>query len=114
MGTTDSVAIGAPPWSEAGPDLAFLRLPVSILGDIERIATIVNGDRQRQIIACGDPDDTMKLCAMAGVIDEMTKPPIIERNSKDITAKRPSKHCSTSAICSLTTRTRTGSASSPS
>jgi hypothetical protein len=70
MATTDSVAIGAAPWSESGPDLAFLRLPPPILGDIEKLATIVNGDRQRQIIVAGDPENTMKLCAMAGVIDE--------------------------------------------
>jgi len=32
--------------------------------DIEKLATIVNGDRQRQIIVAGDPENTMKLCAM--------------------------------------------------
>jgi hypothetical protein len=89
MATTDSVAIGATPWSESGPDLAFLRLPPPILGDIEKLATIVNGDRQRQIIVAGDPENTMKLCAMAGVIDEMTKPPIIERSPKVIVATTP-------------------------
>jgi hypothetical protein len=71
------------------PTVAFLRLPPPILGDIEKLATIVNGDRQRQIIVAGDPENTMKLCAMAGVIDEMTKPPIIERSPKVIVATTP-------------------------
>jgi hypothetical protein len=53
-------------------------LPASIVGDIESIATIVNGDLHRQNIVAGEPDGAMKLCAMAGVIDEMTKPPIVE------------------------------------
>ena len=89
MATTDSVAIGATPWSESGPDWPFFDFLAPILGDIEKLATIVNGDRQRQIIVAGDPENTMKLCAMAGVIDEMTRPPIIERSPKVIVATTP-------------------------
>ena len=50
METTDHVVIGAPPWSESGPDLAFLRLPALTVGDIESIASIANGDLHRQNI----------------------------------------------------------------
>jgi hypothetical protein len=77
MATTDHVAIGTPPWNEDGPDLAFLSLPAPFIGDIESIASIVNGDLHRQNIVAGDPEKTLKLCAMAGVVDEMTKAPIL-------------------------------------
>jgi hypothetical protein len=80
----DSVAIGAQPWGELGPDLGFLRLPETIIGDIESIATIVNGDLHQQNIVAGDPEGTMKLCAMAGVIGEESKPPTIERATNAI------------------------------
>ena len=89
MATTDSLAIGTAPWGESGPDLAFLRLPASIVGDIESIATIVNGDFHRQNIVEGDPEGTMKLCAMAGVVDEMTKPAIVDHIPKGIIATTP-------------------------
>jgi hypothetical protein len=49
----------------------------------------VNGDLHRENICAGDPEDTMKLSAMAGVIDELTKPPIIEQSSKMIVATTP-------------------------
>jgi hypothetical protein len=84
MATTDRLAIGTRPWGESGPDLAFLRLPASIVGDIESIATIVNGDFHRQNIVAGDPEGTMMLCAMAGVVDEMTKPTIVDHIPKGI------------------------------
>jgi hypothetical protein len=48
-----------------------------VVGDIERIATIANGDLHRQNIVAGEPDGTLKLCGMAGIVDEMTKLPII-------------------------------------
>src|SRR5258708_27877550 len=86
MATTVSLAIGTRPWGESGPDLAFLRLPASIVGDIESIATIVNGDFHRQNIVAGDPEGTMKLCAIAGVVDEMTKPAIVDHIPKGIIA----------------------------
>jgi hypothetical protein len=89
MATTDRVAVGARPWGASGPDLAFLRLPAPVVGDIESIATIVNGDFHRQNIVAGDPEGTMKLCAMAGVIDERTKPAIIEHIPKGIIATTP-------------------------
>ena len=89
METTDHVVIGAPPWSESGPDLAFLRLPALTVGDIESIASIANGDLHRQNIVAGDPEGTMKLCAMAGIVDEMTKPPIISQIRGGIAATTP-------------------------
>ncbi len=73
MATTDSIAIGSPPWGESGPDLAFLRLPAAILGDIERVATIANGDLHRQNIGAGDPARTRKLCAIAPLPELLTR-----------------------------------------
>jgi hypothetical protein len=78
MRKRDSLAIGAEPWGEGGPDLAFVRLPESIVGEIESVASIVNGDLHRANIVAGDPEGTVKLCAMAGVIGKWTKPATIE------------------------------------
>ena len=86
MSVTDSIAIGASPWNESGPDLAFLRLPAAAGGDIGRVATIANGDLHRQNITAGDPTRTRKFCALAGVVDEMTKPPLIDQISNGIVA----------------------------
>jgi hypothetical protein len=80
----DSISIGEPPWSEGGPDLAFLRLPEQIVGNIASVATIVNGELHRKNIVAGEPEGTMKLCAMAGVVAEMTKPATTEPVSKGI------------------------------
>jgi hypothetical protein len=85
----DGLAIGARPWGESGPDLAFLRLPAWIVGDIESIATIVNGDLHRQNIVAGDPEGTMKLCAMAGVVAEITKPAIVDHVPKGVVVTTP-------------------------
>ena len=78
MAKTDSIAIGARPWGESGPDLAFIRLPAPDLGDISSVATIVNGDLHRQNFAAGDPEGTGKLHFMHGVIAEETTPPVID------------------------------------
>jgi hypothetical protein len=89
MAVTDSIAIGAPPWSEGGPDLAFLRLPVAVVDDIGRVATIANGDLHRQNILAGEPAPTRKFCAVAGVVDELTKPPIVTQIPKGTLATTP-------------------------
>jgi hypothetical protein len=81
MAMTDNIPIGTRPWGEDGPDLAFLRLPPPTISTIESIATIVNGDLQRQNIRASDPDGTRKLSAMPGVVAEMTKPATIEHIS---------------------------------
>jgi hypothetical protein len=77
MATTDSITIGGPPWSEQGPDLAFLRLPDSINGDITRLATIANGLVHRQNIVAGTLIPTRTFCVVAGIVDELTKPSVI-------------------------------------
>jgi hypothetical protein len=84
MRKKDSVAIGARPWGEFGPNLGFVRLHETIVGDIESVATIVNGDLHHQNIVAGDPEGIMKLCAMAGVIGKRTKPPTIKRTTNAI------------------------------
>lgn len=89
MATTDSIAIGSAPWGESGPDLAFLRLPAAIVGDIERLATIANGNIHRRNIAAGEPALTRTFCAVSGVIDEMTKPPIVTPIVNGIVATTP-------------------------
>ena len=55
LNVTDHISIGAPPWTAIGPYLAFLRLPSTMIGEVERVATIVNGDRHRQNIILGQP-----------------------------------------------------------
>lgn len=85
---TDSISIGSAPWDASGPDLAFLRLPAAIIGDIERVATITNGDRHRQNIVAGEPTPMRHLCAIAGIVDEMTKPPIVTRIATGIVTTR--------------------------
>jgi hypothetical protein len=80
----DSISVGKPPWSEGGPDLAFVRLPEQVVGDIASVSTIVNGELYRKNIVAGEPEGTMKLCAMAGVVDRWTKPPTTEPVTKGI------------------------------
>ena len=78
MSTTDNVVIGAPPWSEGGPDLAFLRLPGPTIGEIGSNANFADGEIHRQNILAGEPEGTRKLCAIGGVVAELTKPAITE------------------------------------
>jgi hypothetical protein len=77
LNVTDHIAIGAPPWTATGPDLAFLRLPSTMIGEVERVATIVNGDRHRQNIMLGQPANTSPIGVLGGVVDEMTSDPVI-------------------------------------
>jgi hypothetical protein len=37
MAATDSVSIGAAPWNDRGPDLAFLKLPSPTISDLDRV-----------------------------------------------------------------------------
>jgi hypothetical protein len=83
MSATDSISLGLPPWAEHGPDLAFLPLPEAIIGDIERVATIANGDRQRQRIIAGEPM-ARHVCGLVGVVDEFTKPLGVTRTANRI------------------------------
>jgi hypothetical protein len=91
MARTDYIMIGSPPWGEPGPDLAFLRLFTPIIGDIERMATIANGDHHRENIVAGEPEPTGKLCtcAVAGVVAEMTKPVKITQLANGIVETTP-------------------------
>jgi hypothetical protein len=89
MDATDGIAIGSAPWDARGPDLAFLRLPAAMIGDIKRVATIANGDRHRQNILAGQPTPARRFCAVAGVVDEWTKPPIITPIASGIAATTP-------------------------
>jgi hypothetical protein len=89
IAATDSISIGSAPWDARGPDLGFVRLPSAIIGDIERVATIANGDRQRQNILAGEPTPTRHFCAVTGVVDEMTKPPVVTRIANGIAATTP-------------------------
>ena len=89
MGTTEGISIGSAPWSAKGPDLAFLRLPPVTVSEIERIATVVNGDRQRANIVAGDPERIRTFCAVAGVVDELTRPAIVVESGDTITSTTP-------------------------
>jgi hypothetical protein len=80
MGATDCISFGSPPWSERGPDLAFLRLPTTIIGDIERVATVANGDLHRQRIIEGEPT-ARHVCGLVGVVDQFTKPISVVRTT---------------------------------
>jgi hypothetical protein len=89
LAMTEGIALGSRPWGEQGPDLAFLRLPAPIVADIERVSSIANGDLHRQNLMAGEPARTRKLCAIAGVIDEMTKPAIITAIANGTVATTP-------------------------
>ena len=84
METTDHIIIGSSPWVECGPDLGFLRLPLPIIGAIERFATIVSGDLHRENIVLSEPERTLQLFALSGFVDELTKSPIITKYDKNI------------------------------
>ena len=109
---TDSIAIGSAPWGESGPDLAFLRLPAAVLGDIERVATIANGDLHRQNIAAGDPARSRKVCAIAGVVDDRRKPRPSRKFPMGLSRRQLSKLSSTLGMYSSMTTTQTGFGSS--
>lgn len=86
VNVTDHILLGAAPWTADGPDLAFLRLPGAIMGDVERVATIANGDRHRKNILCGDPANLMPICVLGGVVDEMTSPAVITQMPDGVAA----------------------------
>jgi hypothetical protein len=86
LNLTDHIALGSAPWTADGPDLGFLRLPNTIIGDLERVATITNGDRHRQNIISGQPANWTPISVLGGVVDEMTSPPVITEMPSAIAA----------------------------
>jgi hypothetical protein len=70
--------IGSEPWNERGPDIAFLRLPAAVMTNLERIASVVNGDLHRQNIITGLPKPTRPFNVICGVVDERTRPTLVK------------------------------------
>jgi hypothetical protein len=75
---TQHILIGSEPWSECGPDLAFLRLPDAVMPDVERLASVLDGMRHRASALQGEPDPEHRVELVCGVVDERTKPPVIK------------------------------------
>jgi hypothetical protein len=69
---TDQIKFGTPPWTETGPDLGFLRLPDHMMAELQRHASVVNGERHRGNAVAGQPDRTERVDLVCGVVDEVT------------------------------------------
>jgi hypothetical protein len=72
MSVTEAVVLGTRPWSEAGPDLGFLRLPDRLVAELERHASVLDGERHRGNALAGEPDGTEIVELVCGVVDEVT------------------------------------------
>ncbi|HMF25950.1 MAG TPA: hypothetical protein VKG24_28025 [Pseudolabrys sp.] len=82
---TRPVAIGTRPWNQQGPDLAFLRLPDADMTNLERLASVVDGMRQRANAFVGEPDTRHVANLVCGVINERTGPVQMRGNAAAVT-----------------------------
>src|ERR1700716_1261306 len=72
MSATEKLIVGSPTGTEFGPDLAFLRLPDAKLVELERLGSVINGARRRENALAGEPNDSVRVNLVCGVIDECT------------------------------------------
>jgi hypothetical protein len=71
------VVIGAPPWNEEGPDIAFLRLPLSVWASIAPSSDPVDVVMQRKMAVAGAPKDSNGLTeVICGVVRSATGQPV--------------------------------------
>jgi hypothetical protein len=55
-----------------GPDLGFVRLPDQTVADLQRHASVLDGERHRGNAVAGEPDGTEHIELVCGVKDEIT------------------------------------------
>jgi hypothetical protein len=73
MSLADQIKFGTPPWTETGPDLGFLRLPDHTVAELQRHASILDGERHPGTAVAGEPDRAERVELVCGVVDEVTK-----------------------------------------
>jgi hypothetical protein len=66
------VAIGQPPWTERGPDIAFLRLPAVTMIELGAVASIIDAPGQYTAVTGIEPNPRHNVEVVSGVIDEWT------------------------------------------
>jgi hypothetical protein len=65
---TQNVVIKSAAWNELGPDLAFLRLPYSVMAGIEKLASVVDGMRHRANALAGEPEANLRGSALESAV----------------------------------------------
>lgn len=66
--------LGDPPWESAlGPDLAFVQIPVNLVSDIAKVATVVNLDHHQDLTSKEEPSSAIhKADLVFGAIGQWT------------------------------------------
>lgn len=67
------IRIGKSPYAEAGPDLAFIKLPEAKVPLLQMHGTFLNVDRHQQLTAERDQSDDYRLDAVVGMVEEWEK-----------------------------------------
>ena len=73
----DPLILGSPPWTELGPDIAYLKIPEVELSKFRARASFVNGSLHFERMLSGEPPDCQKLDVVAGVISDWTDSPTL-------------------------------------
>jgi hypothetical protein len=77
LNSTDYISFGAISSAEAGPDLAFFRLPVDVIDALKPIVSFANMELSRTNALAGEPSPK-SVDAVVGVVEEWTKQAINE------------------------------------
>ena len=80
----DPLTMAATQWTEAGPDLAFIKVPNSLVSELENYANVLSLDRQLEQRNAVELIGTVSGELVAGVIDEWTGAPVVVERTKAI------------------------------
>ncbi len=78
------VVLGNPPWSRAGPDIAFLQLPPDLMSSIGASANIVNLELQYKNALAGEPSGEA-FDLVCGAVDEWIDDPEVSETRSTTT-----------------------------
>jgi hypothetical protein len=75
------VTIEDRPWTERGPDIGFVRLPVATMSEIAGVASIIDAARQYALVTGVEPDSKHCVDVVSGVIDDWTGTTTVSRTT---------------------------------
>jgi hypothetical protein len=84
----EAIKIANQSYSERGPDMAFLKLPVEIASNLEVNSSFVSFERQLSNAFCDPPPDTQALDGVVGIIAEWSDKEPVAMGSLDVTTIR--------------------------
>jgi hypothetical protein len=79
--STVSIVMDNPAWNTLGPDIGFMKLPLQTANALERLATLVDGDRHRELVMTKFPNDVLPVAHLAGAVEEFSRATTINGNT---------------------------------